>query len=82
MNAESLERIVKRERETGRGEERGPWSVERTSAFSLIELMITLGLISFIILGLMLMFQQVQRSFRGSMTQTDVLEAGRAVRPR
>ncbi len=44
--------------------------------------MITLGLISFIILGLMLMFQQVQRSFRGSMTQTDVLEAGRAVTDR
>jgi len=48
-------------------------------AFSLIEILITVGLLSFIILGLMLMFNQVQRAFRSSMTQTDVLEAGRAV---
>src|SRR5215831_1213810 len=48
-------------------------------AFSLIEIMITMGLLSFIILGLLMMFQQVQRSFRSSMTQTDLLESGRAV---
>jgi type II secretory pathway component PulJ len=47
--------------------------------FSLIEILITVGLLSFIILGLLLMFNQVQRAFRSSMTQTDVMESGRAV---
>jgi hypothetical protein len=36
------------------------------------------GLLTFIILGLLLMFNQTQRAFRTGMTQTDVLEAGRA----
>jgi hypothetical protein len=49
------------------------------AAFSLIEIMITVGLLSFIILGLLAMFNQVQRAFRSSMTQVDVLESGRAV---
>jgi len=40
--------------------------------------MITVGLLSFIILGLLAMFNQTQRAFRTSMTQSDVLEAGRA----
>ena len=40
--------------------------------------MITVGLLTFIILGLMAMFNQTQRAFRTSMTQSDVLEAGRA----
>jgi hypothetical protein len=47
-------------------------------AFSLIEIMVTVGLLTFIILGLLLMFNQTQRAFRAGMTQTDVLEAGRA----
>lgn len=46
-------------------------------AFSLIEIMITVGLLSFIVLGLLAMFQQTQRAFRSSMTQVDVLENGR-----
>ena len=46
--------------------------------FSLIEIMVTIGLLSFIVLGLLLMFNQTQRAFRSGMTQTDVLEAGRA----
>jgi hypothetical protein len=41
--------------------------------------MVVVGLLSLIILGLMAMFGQVQRAFRGSMTQTDVLEGGRMV---
>jgi hypothetical protein len=45
----------------------------------LIEILITIGLLSFIILGLMLMFQQVQKAFRSSMTQTDVMESGRSI---
>jgi hypothetical protein len=48
------------------------------SGFSLIEIMVTVGLLTFIILGLLLMFNQTQRAFRTGMTQTDVLEAGRA----
>jgi hypothetical protein len=40
--------------------------------------MITVGLLSFIVLGLLAMFNQTQRAFRTSMTQSDVLEAGRA----
>jgi len=47
--------------------------------FSLIEIMVTVALLSLIILGLLSMFNQVQRAFRSSMTQVDVLEAGRAV---
>jgi Tfp pilus assembly protein PilV len=50
----------------------------RAHAFSLIEIMVTVGLLSFIILGLLLMFNQTQRAFRSGLTQTDVLEAGRA----
>lgn len=40
--------------------------------------MVTIGLLTFIIVGLLLMFDQTQRAFRSGMTQTDVLEAGRA----
>jgi hypothetical protein len=40
--------------------------------------MVTIGLLTFIILGLLLMFNQTQRAFRTGMTQTDVLESGRA----
>jgi hypothetical protein len=41
--------------------------------------MVTIALLSFIVLGLLAMFNQTQRAFRSSMTQVDVLEAGRAV---
>lgn len=51
----------------------------RCSAFSLIEILVAVTLLTLIILGLLAMFNQVQRAFRGSMTQVDVLEAGRAV---
>jgi hypothetical protein len=49
------------------------------SAFSLIEIMVTVGLLSLIILGLVAMFSQTQRAFKTSMSQADVLESGRAV---
>jgi hypothetical protein len=48
-------------------------------AFSLIEIMVTIALLSIIVLGLLSMFNQTQRAFRSSMTQTDVLESGRIV---
>ena len=47
-------------------------------AFSLIEIMIVMALLSVIVIGLMAMFGQVQKAFLGSVTQTDVLESGRA----
>jgi hypothetical protein len=47
-------------------------------AFSLVEILVTIGLLSFIILGLLAMFNQTQRAFRSSITQNDVLEGGRA----
>jgi type II secretory pathway pseudopilin PulG len=46
--------------------------------FSLIEILVTIGLLSFIVLGLLAMFNQTQRAFMSSMRQTDVLESGRA----
>lgn len=49
------------------------------SGFTLVEIMVTVGLLSFIILGLLMMFNQTQRVFRSSMTQSDMLESGRAV---
>jgi hypothetical protein len=50
-----------------------------TAAFSLIEILVTVALMSAIILGLLLMFNQVQRAFRGSMVAKDVMEAGRNI---
>jgi len=51
--------------------------VHRVPAFSLVEILVVIGLLSVILLGLMLMFDQTQRAFRTGMTQTDVLETGR-----
>ena len=51
---------------------------KQPAAFSLIEIMVTVALLTFIVLGLLLMFNQTQRAFRTGMTQTDVLESGRA----
>jgi prepilin-type N-terminal cleavage/methylation domain-containing protein len=48
------------------------------SAFSLIEILIVMSLLSVITIGLMAMFGQVQKAFLSSVTQTDVLESGRA----
>jgi hypothetical protein len=48
-------------------------------AFTLVEILVTVALLAFIILGLFAMFNQVQRAFRSSMNQVDQLEAGRAV---
>lgn len=50
-----------------------------TRAFSLVEILVAVTLLSFIVLGLLAAFNQTQRAFRSSMAQTDVLETGRAV---
>lgn len=58
---------------------RVPRSAFRVSrAFSLVEVLIVVALLSVIVLGLMAMFGQTQRAFRLGMAQTDVLEGGRA----
>lgn len=58
---------------------RHPSPVPRpTSAFSLVEILVTVTLLSFIILGLFAVFTQTQRAFMTGMAQTDVLEASRA----
>jgi prepilin-type N-terminal cleavage/methylation domain-containing protein len=47
-------------------------------AFSLIEIMVAVTLLSVITLGLLAMFYQTQRAFRVGTSQVDVLESGRA----
>ena len=49
-----------------------------SQAFSLIEILVTVAILSVIILGLVAMFNQTRRAFTSSMTQVDVLESGRS----
>jgi hypothetical protein len=56
---------------------RAPRAAARVRAFTLIEILVVITLMTVIILGLMAMFNQVQRAFRAGMTQVDVLESGR-----
>ena len=51
----------------------------RGRGFSLVEILVVVGLLSIIILGLVAMFSQTQRAFRLGLAQVDVLESGRAV---
>ena len=46
--------------------------------FSLVEVLVAVSLLSLIVLALMTVFNSTQRAFRASVTQTDVLEGGRA----
>jgi prepilin-type N-terminal cleavage/methylation domain-containing protein len=48
-------------------------------AFTLVEILVTMALLSFIVVGLFATLNQVQRAFRSGMAQVDRLEAGRAV---
>lgn len=63
---------------------RGPQSVSMIAkasgvrAFSLIEIMVAVSLLTVIILGLLAMFYQVQRAFRAGTAQADIMEGGRA----
>jgi type II secretory pathway pseudopilin PulG len=50
----------------------------KAGAFSLVEIMVVIGLLSLIVLALMAVFNSAQTAFRASITQTDVLEGGRA----
>lgn len=55
-----------------------PPLLQRTGAFSLLEMMVAVTLLLIIISALLTMFYQTQRAFRLSKTQVDVLESGRA----
>jgi len=46
-------------------------------AFTLIEVLVVVSLLSLIVLALMAVFNSTQAAFRASVTQTDVLESGR-----
>jgi prepilin-type N-terminal cleavage/methylation domain-containing protein len=47
--------------------------------FSLIEILVTVALLSVIIIGLVAIFGQTQQAFRAGLAQTDVQESGRAL---
>ncbi len=72
-----LSSLERRHPTAGPGGTGGP--NEPRSAFSLIEILVVVALLSVIILGLVAMFGQTQRAFRTGMTQSDVLAAGRLV---
>ena len=50
----------------------------RRAAFSLIEVLIAVTLMSVIVLGLMAMFGETQRAFRTGINQVDIMEGGRS----
>jgi len=52
---------------------------DRRAAFTLIEIMVAMLLLSVIIIGLVAMFGQTQNAFRVGMAQSDITEAGRSV---
>jgi len=68
----------------GKGEQRGlhpighrPSAIGHPRAFTLVEILVVVALMSVIVLGLLAMFDQTQRAFHLGMNQTDVLESGR-----
>ena len=61
-----------------------PFDIRRStfgvrSAFTLIEVLVVVTLLAFIVIALMAVFNSTQTAFRASVTQSDVLEGGRAV---
>jgi type II secretory pathway pseudopilin PulG len=56
----------------------GNWQSAIENGFSLVEIMVVVVLLSLVVLALMAVFSSTQRAFRASVTQTDVLEGGRA----
>ncbi len=48
------------------------------AAFSVVEMLVAVAIMTLIVFGLYKMFDQTQRALRGNITQTDVLESGRA----
>jgi len=54
------------------------FQIQDGPGFSLVEVLVVVSLLSLIVLALMSVFSSTQRAFRASVTQTDVLEGGRA----
>ena len=54
------------------------FKIQNFTGFSLIEVMVAVALMSLIVIALMAVFSSTQKAFRASVTQTDVLEGGRA----
>ncbi|HXI69854.1 MAG TPA: prepilin-type N-terminal cleavage/methylation domain-containing protein [Verrucomicrobiae bacterium] len=55
-----------------------PSTLNSRSAFTLVEVMVVMTLLTLIVIALMGVFSATQSAFRASVTQTDVLESGRA----
>lgn len=53
-------------------------SAPRPQGFTLLELMVAVSILVIMIVALLAMFNQTQRSFRAGLTQVDVMESGRA----
>ena len=53
-------------------------SFRASAGFTLVEILVVVVLMSLIVLALMAVFNSTQAAFRASLTQTDVLEGGRA----
>src|SRR5712692_6476570 len=51
----------------------------RSNSFSLLEILVAVGILAIIIVGLLAMFYQTQRAFRSGSMQVDMLESGRAI---
>jgi type II secretory pathway component PulJ len=58
---------------------RGNAALPSCNAFTLVEILVVVVLMSLIVLALMAVFSSTQAAFRASITQTDVLEGGRSV---
>jgi len=55
-----------------------PSTLDLRHAFTLIEIMVVVVMLSLIVFALMSVFTGTQKAFRSTITQTDVLEGGRA----
>lgn len=78
LNRDSTNSRDLTDRKTAAHRQLGGYSAIDRSAFSLIEIMVTVALLAIIILGLVAMFNQTRRAFTSSLAQVDVLEAGRS----
>jgi type II secretory pathway pseudopilin PulG len=56
-----------------------PFALRTSMAFTLVEVLVVMTLLSLIVLSLMTVLNSTMNAFRAGITQTDVLESGRAV---